>query len=42
MKEKLRNEIIKAIKNGYTTFISGMALGFDMICEEIVLELKKT
>ena len=42
MKEKLRNEIIKAIKNGYTTFISGMALGFDMICAEMVLELKKT
>lgn len=41
MKEQLRNEIIKAIKNGYTTFISGMALGFDMICAEIVLELKK-
>ena len=42
MKEKLRNEIIKSIKNGYTTFISGMALGFDMICAEMVLELKKT
>lgn len=41
MKERLRNEIIKAIKNGYKTFISGMALGFDMICAEIVLELKK-
>lgn len=26
---------------GYTTFISGMALGFDIICAEIVLELKK-
>lgn len=42
MKEQLRNEIIKAIKNGYKTFISGMALGFDMICAEMVLELKKT
>ncbi len=41
MKEQLWNEIIKAIKNGYKTFISGMALGFDMICAEIVLELKK-
>lgn len=42
MKEQLKMEIIKAIGNGYTTFISGMALGFDMICAEMVLELKKT
>lgn len=41
MKNKLNEEIIKAIKNGYTTFISGMALGFDMICAEIILQLKK-
>ena len=41
MKNKLKEEIIKAIKNGYTTFISGMALGFDMICAEIILQLKK-
>ena len=33
--------IEKAIMNGYTYFISGMALGIDMICAEIVLELKK-
>ncbi len=33
--------IEKAIINGYTYFISGMALGIDMICAEIVLELKK-
>lgn len=41
MKNKLNEEIIKAIKNGYTTFISGMTLGFDMICAEIILQLKK-
>lgn len=41
MKELLRMEIIKAIQNGYTTFISGMALGFDIIAAETVLELKK-
>ncbi len=33
--------IEKAIINGYTYFISGMTLGVDMICTEIVLELKK-
>lgn len=41
MKENARNEILNAIKIGYRTFISGMALGFDMICAEIILELKK-
>lgn len=42
MKEQLKMEIKNAIENGYTTFISGMALGFDMICAETVLELKKS
>lgn len=40
MKEKLDFEIEKAIKSGYRYFISGMALGFDMICAEEVLKLK--
>jgi len=34
-------EIEDAIQKGYHTFLCGMALGFDMICAEIVLELKK-
>ena len=41
MKQQLKVEIVKAIESGFTTFISGMALGFDMICAETVLELKK-
>lgn len=41
MKKQLREEIIKAIENGYKTFISGMALGFDTICAETILDLKK-
>ncbi|MDE6274939.1 MAG: DUF1273 domain-containing protein [Clostridia bacterium] len=41
MKDSLRIEIEKAINSGYETFYSGMALGFDMICVEILLELKK-
>ena len=41
MKENAKAEIEKAIQRGYTTFLCGMALGFDMICAEIVLELKK-
>lgn len=37
-----KKEIIKCIKSGKNHFISGMALGFDMMCAEIVLSLKKT
>lgn len=40
-KIKLKKIIKQAIKNGYEYFISGMALGSDVICAEIVLELKK-
>lgn len=41
MEKTLREKIIEAIKNGYIYLISGMALGFDMISAEMVLELKK-
>ena len=41
MKETLRSEIEKAIQRGYTTFLCGMALGFDTLCAETVLDLKK-
>lgn len=41
MKDNLRIEIEKAIDSGYETFYSGMALGFDLICVETILELKK-
>ena len=40
-KEKLRQQIIDLINQGYVHFISGMALGSDMICAETVLSLKK-
>ena len=40
-KSVMASIIEKAIVNGYTHFITGMALGIDMICAEIVLELKK-
>lgn len=41
VKKTLREKIIEAIKNGYVYFISGLALGFDIISAEMVLELKK-
>ncbi len=36
-----KENIEQSILDGYVYFISGMALGFDMICAEIILELKK-
>ena len=41
MKDELRLEIERAIQRGYKTFLCGMALGFDMICAETVLDLKE-
>ena len=41
MKSTLYKELECAIDDGYTTFITGMALGFDMIAAELLLELKK-
>lgn len=41
MKEIAKLEITNAILSGKEHFISGMALGFDMIAAEIVLELKE-
>ena len=42
MKTTAKSMIENAVKDGFIYFISGMAIGFDMICAEIVLELKKT
>ena len=41
MKEELYLEIEKSINEGYGTFLCGMALGFDTICAETVLQLKE-
>ena len=41
MRDKLKSLVEKSITQGYENFISGMALGFDMIFAEVILELKK-
>ena len=41
MRHNTKEKVEFSIKNGYQIFISGMALGFDMIFAEIVLELKE-
>jgi len=42
LKERLKSEIEKKIQLGATDFYCGMALGTDMWCGQIVIELKKT
>ena len=41
VKDELRSVIEKAVKKGFTKFISGGALGVDQWAAEIVIELKK-
>ena len=41
IQELLRREILAAIGDGYTHFISGFAAGTDMCFAEIVAELKE-
>ena len=41
IKQKLRDAIVRLISDGYTEFRAGGALGFDMIAEAQVLELKE-
>lgn len=40
-KEEVRDVFVGAIEFGITTFLMGMAEGFDMIGAEILLELRK-
>lgn len=41
MKKRVTKKIVEVINRGYDTFYTGMALGFDIICAEIILMLKK-
>ncbi len=40
-KEEVRRVFVEAIEFGITTFLTGMAEGFDMIGAEILIELRK-
>jgi len=42
VKDRLRNAVQQSIRDGYTTFISGMARGVDMWAAEIVLEERES
>lgn len=41
LKESLKREIVQLYLQGVTKFITGMAIGTDMYCGEIVLELQE-
>ncbi len=40
VRKRLENAILQAIQDGYTSFISGMAAGVDVIAAEIILRLR--
>lgn len=42
VKKLIKEKIIDAIDKGYEIFITGLALGCDIYCAEIIFELKKT
>ncbi len=39
--DKLKEVINNVLKNGYRTFLVGMAIGFDLTCVEVLLKKKK-
>lgn len=41
IKEQLRREVLQAIGDGYTHFISGFAQGADLVFADIIVEFKK-
>lgn len=41
MREKLRNKLIELIENGAEDFYAGGAVGWDMLCEQMVLKLRR-
>ena len=41
LENDILNAIIKSYKDGYRTFICGGAMGFDLLCGEIALSVKK-
>ena len=42
LKSRIKNTLLALIEDDCKIFYSGMAMGFDIVCAEIVLELKKT
>ncbi len=41
LKEVLTSQIAKLVENGVTNFLSGMALGVDTICSELILDQRE-
>ncbi len=41
LKKQIRDEIEKSLEDGYNRFLFGAAIGFDMICGELLVERKK-
>jgi len=42
IESKTKDEVIRLIKSGVKDFISGGAIGYDILCANLIIELKKT
>jgi len=41
LRGKIKKAVLKLIEQGYTTFVTGGALGFDTIAAEVILEIRE-
>lgn len=41
LEKRIKNEIEISLKDGYNRFLFGAAIGFDMLCGELLMERKK-
>lgn len=41
LESRIKTEVIKALEDGYDTFLCGMAKGFDLVCGGVILQLKQ-
>ena len=41
LEARIKAEIMKAVDEGFDTFLCGMAMGFDLVCGNIALQLKQ-
>ena len=41
LEARIKAEFVKAVKDGYDTFLCGMAKGFDLVCGSIFLSMKE-
>lgn len=41
LQQSIHNAIIEALRLGYLTFLCGMAKGFELLCADILLDIRE-